>query len=81
MKLLKEFKEFAIKGDVVDMGVGIVIGAAFTAVVNSMVKDLLTPFLALFTKGVNYSNCFLTLRFGEKWAPIKLYQKHKLIIL
>ena len=45
--MLKDFKEFALKGNVLDMAVGIVIGAAFTAVVNSLVKDVITPPLAL----------------------------------
>jgi large conductance mechanosensitive channel len=69
MKILKEFKEFAVKGDAVGMGVGIVIGAAFTAIVNSLVKDIFTPFLALLTTGVNFSNWFITLREGGKGGP------------
>lgn len=69
MKLLKEFKQFAIKGNVVDMGVGIVIGAAFTSIVNSLVKDLFTPLLALLTTGVNFSNWFITLRKGNSGGP------------
>ncbi|MGD8741803.1 MAG: large conductance mechanosensitive channel protein MscL [Granulosicoccaceae bacterium] len=69
MKLLNEFKEFAVKGDVVDMGVGIVIGAAFTSIVNSMVKDIFTPVLAMFTTGVNFGNWFFTLREGDKGGP------------
>ena len=69
MKLLKEFKEFAVKGDVVDMGVGIVIGAAFTSIVNSLVKDVFTPFLALLTTGVNFGNWFIILRKGDKGGP------------
>ena len=69
MKIFNEFKEFAVKGSVIDMGVGIVIGAAFTAIVNSLVKDVFTPFLALLTTGVNFSNWFLTLREGAKGGP------------
>ena len=69
MKLLNEFKEFAVKGNVVDMGVGIVIGAAFTSIVNSLVKDLFSPFLALMTTGVNFSNWFFTLREGANGGP------------
>ncbi|PKP66958.1 MAG: large conductance mechanosensitive channel protein MscL, partial [Alphaproteobacteria bacterium HGW-Alphaproteobacteria-8] len=49
--MLKEFREFAIKGNVVDMGVGIVIGAAFTSIVNSLVADLINPIIGLFTGG------------------------------
>ena len=69
MKLLKEFKEFAVKGDVVGMGVGIVIGAAFTSIVNSLVKDVFTPFIALLTTGVDFGNWFITLREGIKGGP------------
>jgi large conductance mechanosensitive channel len=77
MKIFKEFKEFAVKGDVVDMGVGIVIGAAFTSIVNSLLKDVFTPFLALLTTGVNFGNWFITLREGDKERPYTtLIQAH-----
>ncbi len=49
--MLKEFKEFALKGNVLDLAVGIIIGAAFTAVVNSLVKDILTPPLTIIQDG------------------------------
>ncbi len=49
--MLKEFKEFALKGNVLDLAVGIIIGAAFTAVVNSLVTDILTPPLAVLQQG------------------------------
>jgi large conductance mechanosensitive channel len=69
MKILKEFKEFAIRGNVVDMGVGIVIGAAFTSVVNSLVKDVFSPFLAMLTTNVNFANWYITLKNGVKGGP------------
>lgn len=69
MKIINEFKEFAVKGNAVDMGVGIIIGAAFTAIVNSMVKDLMTPLLGLVTGGIDFSNWFLTLRSGTGGGP------------
>jgi len=69
MKILIEFKQFAVKGNVVDIGVGLVIGAAFTSIVNSLVKDVFTPFIALLTTGVNFSNWFYTLRDGDKGGP------------
>lgn len=50
MKFMDEFKEFISKGNVVDMAVGVVVGGAFTAIVNSLVKDVITPLLALLTK-------------------------------
>jgi large conductance mechanosensitive channel len=59
--MLREFREFAVKGDVVDMGVGIVVGAAFTSVVNSFVEDVMTPLLGLFTGGTDFSGLFLNL--------------------
>lgn len=59
--MLKEFKEFAIKGNVVDMGVGIVIGAAFTTIVTSFVEDIVNPFIGLFTGGLDFSGLFLNL--------------------
>ena len=69
MKLLNEFKEFAVKGNVVDMGVGIVIGAAFTSVVNSLVKDVFTPLLGLALAGIDFTNWFITLKLGKSGGP------------
>jgi large conductance mechanosensitive channel len=57
----KEFKEFAMRGNVLDMAVGIVIGAAFTGIVNSFVSDILMPPLALITGNVNFSDKFVSL--------------------
>lgn len=59
--MLQEFKEFAIKGNVVDMGVGIVIGAAFTSIVTSFVEDIINPLIGLFTGGVDFSGLYLNL--------------------
>ena len=56
--MLKEFREFIAKGNVMDMAVGIIIGAAFTAIVKSMVSDLLNPIIGLFTGGVDFTNNF-----------------------
>ena len=63
--MLKEFKEFAVKGNVVDMGVGIVIGAAFTSIVNSFVKDIINPIIGVITGGIDFSNIFINLGSGE----------------
>jgi len=57
-----EFRAFVLRGNVMDLAVGIVIGAAFTAIVNSLVKDLLTPVLGLTLGGIDFSNLFITLR-------------------
>lgn len=64
-KFLKEFREFAVKGNVVDMAVGIIIGAAFTSIVNSLVKDIFTPVIGLITGDINFSNQFIVLRSGS----------------
>jgi large conductance mechanosensitive channel len=63
--MLKEFKEFALKGNVVDMAVGIIIGAAFGTIVKSLVDDILMPPLGLATGGVDFSNMFIALNGGD----------------
>lgn len=60
--MLKEFKEFAIKGNAVDLAVGVVIGAAFGGIVTSLVKDILMPPIGLLTGGLDFSNKFLVLK-------------------
>lgn len=65
--MLREFREFAVKGNVVDMGVGIVVGAAFTSIVTSFVEDIVNPLLGLFTGGIDFSGLFLNLS-GEPVA-------------
>jgi large conductance mechanosensitive channel len=61
MSILKEFKEFALRGNVVDMAVGIVIGAGFGAIVNSLVKDIVMPPFALLSGSGHITNLFLNL--------------------
>ncbi len=56
MSLLKEFKEFAMKGNVIDLAVGVVIGGAFQKIVNSLVNDIIMPFTAVFTGNIDYSD-------------------------
>lgn len=67
--MIKEFREFAVKGNVVDMAVGIIIGAAFTGVVQSLVKDVLMPPLGLLMGGVDFSEFFFVLKEGTTSAP------------
>lgn len=62
MSMLKEFKEFAVKGNVVDMAVGIIIGAAFTPIVNSLVNDVIMPPIGLLLGGVDFSQMQLVLQ-------------------
>jgi large conductance mechanosensitive channel len=59
--MLKEFKEFALKGNVVDLAVGVVIGAAFSKIVDSLVKDVIMPIIGAITGGLDFSNYFLKL--------------------
>lgn len=68
-KFLKEFREFAVKGNVVDMAVGIIIGGAFTLIVNSLVNNVMNPLLGLLIGGVDFSNFFVVLREGEVAGP------------
>ena len=62
--MLKEFREFAIKGNVVDMAVGIIIGASFTTVVKSVVDDIIMPPIGLVTGGLDFSDKFVVLKPG-----------------
>jgi large conductance mechanosensitive channel len=60
----KEFKEFAIKGNAIDLAVGVIIGAAFGSIVTSLVKDILMPPIGLITGGLDFSNKFIVLKAG-----------------
>lgn len=62
--MLKQFKEFALKGNMVDLAIGLVLGAAFGAVVASLVKDILTPPLGMLLGGVDFSDLFIVLGSG-----------------
>ena len=57
-----EFKSFILRGNVVDLAVGIIIGAAFTSIVASLVKDIFTPVIGLLVGGIDFSNIFITLK-------------------
>ena len=63
--MLKEFKQFALRGNVMDLAVGVIIGAAFTSIVNSLVKDIITPPIGLVTGGLDFSNLFVVLKGGN----------------
>jgi large conductance mechanosensitive channel len=75
MSLIQEFKEFAVKGNAVDMAVGIIIGAAFTKVVNSLVSDIIMPPLGVLLGGVDFKDLAITLvkEAGEKPAVVLKY--------
>jgi large conductance mechanosensitive channel len=67
--MLKEFKEFALKGNVIDMAVGIIIGAAFGTIVNSLVQDVIMPPIGLLLGSVDFSNIFAVLKEGKVTGP------------
>jgi len=67
--MFKEFKEFAMKGNVLDMAVGIIIGAAFGTIVNSFVQDVIMPPIGLFLGNVDFSNIFVVLKEGKVAGP------------
>ncbi len=61
MSRIDEFKAFALKGNVMDLAVGVIIGGAFSTIVNSVVKDLIMPIVGLATGGLDFSNLFIRL--------------------
>ena len=63
--MLQEFKDFIAKGNVMDMAVGIIIGAAFTAIVTSLVGDLINPIISLFMGGIDFAGQYVLLGDGE----------------
>lgn len=77
MNMLKEFKQFAMRGNVIDLAVGVIIGAAFTSIVDSIVKDVLNPVLGYVVGGIDFSNLFLTIKpvtEGVTYATLKAAQ-------
>jgi large conductance mechanosensitive channel len=69
MIMFKEFKEFAMKGNVVDMAVGIIVGAAFGTIVKSLVDDIIMPPIGLLLGNVDFSDLFITLKQGATAGP------------
>lgn len=80
MGMISEFKDFAVKGNVLDMGVGIVIGAAFTSVVTSFVTDIINPIIGLFTGGIDFSNLFVNLTDTEVASAAKAKEEGLAVI-
>ena len=78
--MIKEFKEFISRGNVVDLAVGIIIGAAFTAIVNSLVNDILMPPLGLLLGGIDFSNFFITLK-GDSHGTLKATQDAGAVVI
>jgi large conductance mechanosensitive channel len=69
MGLIREFKEFALRGNVVDLAVGIIIGAAFTALVNSLVKDVIMPPIGMLISGVDFTQMKVVLKAASDGRP------------
>jgi len=68
-KILKEFQEFAVQGNMIDMAVGMIIGAAFKDLVNSLVNDIVMPVISIFTGKLDFSNMFIALN-GQHYATL-----------
>src|SRR5258705_8179950 len=71
MRIFHEFKTFAMRGNAIDLAVGVVVGAAFTTIVNSLVKDLINPPLGLVLGGIDFSNFFVVLKGAGPYATLK----------
>lgn len=69
--MLKEFKKFALRGNMIDLAVGIIIGGAFSSIVNSLVNDIVMPLLSVLTKNIDFSNLFIALD-GKHYKTIEL---------
>jgi len=72
--MLKEFKNFALRGNMIDMAVGIIIGGAFNGIVNSLVNDIIMPILSVFTNNIDFSNLFIAID-GKKYDSLEAAKK------
>lgn len=68
-KFIEEFKEFAMRGNMIDLAIGIIIGGAFTTIVNSLVNDIINPLLGIITGNIDFSNLFIALD-GNHYATL-----------
>ena len=74
MRIFHEFKTFAMRGNAIDLAVGVVVGAAFTTIVNSLVKDMINPPLGLLLGGIDFSNFFVVLKGAGTYPTLKAAQ-------
>ncbi len=74
MGFMKEFKEFAVKGNVMDMAVGVIVGGAFNSIVQSLINDIIMPVISLVTGGLDFSQWFVALD-GQKYATLEAAQE------
>jgi large conductance mechanosensitive channel len=72
--MIREFRDFIARGNVMDMAVGIIVGAAFTAIVTSLVRDIINPLIAIFTGGVDFTGWFYALD-GESYPSLAVAQE------
>ena len=79
--MFEKFKKFAMRGSVVDLAVGVIIGASFTGIVTTLVKDVLNPLIGLVTGGADFTNYFLVLRGGGPYPTLAAAQKAGAVIL
>jgi large conductance mechanosensitive channel len=81
MTLVQEFKKFAMRGNAIDLAVGVVIGAAFAGIVNSLVKDIINPPLGLLIGGIDFSNFFWVLKGAGPFLTLKSAQDAGAVVL
>jgi large conductance mechanosensitive channel len=81
MSLAQEFKTFAMRGNAIDLAVGVVVGAAFTSIVNSLVKDIINPLLGLMIGGIDFSNFFVVLRGTGTYPTLKAAQDAGAVVI
>ena len=74
-KLIDEFKTFIMRGNVMDLAVGVIIGGAFQAIINSLVNDLIMPIISLITGGIDFSNWFIQLGGDQKFSTLAAAQE------
>jgi large conductance mechanosensitive channel len=77
--MFKEFKEFAMRGNVIDLAVGVIIGASFGKIVTSLVDDIIMPPIGLLLRGVDFPNLFITLK-GEHYATLVEAKQHQGVV-
>ncbi len=81
MTLVQEFKKFAMRGNAIDLAVGVVIGAAFSGIVTSLVKDVINPPLGLLLGGIDFSNFYVVLKGAGSFASLKAAQDAGAVVL